>query len=327
MRRAAGPLGRRARSGRRPRRSLTRSQWIADSFVPPRSAKPKPSAIWTEPSIFSSKYTLPHVPGDAGVAPDAELADPACTRDRCPGCRGETAPSVSAEASTTLPPEKRSWTFRSWRPSRELRKLGEGHHSLRGVLDGAAEELTSGHVPPFRRRPPVRRPSRESRRSVPSPTIRTSAAASKSAASFDSRARPPSRAAPRRRGSPRTRRAAGWRPAPARRSGTGTSPTESRWRSLARPSDGRRPGRPTAAPARCRCRCARCRVRRSPGAVAVIERVHIDRRGLAEQLQRRMAHPVAVVHEPAAERQAKQRQAPRRPISRVTASNSGRARG
>jgi len=37
------------------RRSLTMSQWTADSFVPPMSANPNPSAMCTVPSIFSSK--------------------------------------------------------------------------------------------------------------------------------------------------------------------------------------------------------------------------------------------------------------------------------
>ena len=37
------------------RRSLTMSQWMRDSFVPPMSGRPFPSARCTVPSIFSSK--------------------------------------------------------------------------------------------------------------------------------------------------------------------------------------------------------------------------------------------------------------------------------
>ena len=37
------------------RRSLTMSQWIAETFVPPMSSKPRPSARWMVPFIFSSK--------------------------------------------------------------------------------------------------------------------------------------------------------------------------------------------------------------------------------------------------------------------------------
>ena len=40
------------------RRSLTMSQWIRETFVPPRSGSPFPSARWTVPSIFSSKSVL-----------------------------------------------------------------------------------------------------------------------------------------------------------------------------------------------------------------------------------------------------------------------------
>ena len=37
---------------------LTMSQWMRDSFLPPRSGIPLPSARWTVPSIFSSKSVL-----------------------------------------------------------------------------------------------------------------------------------------------------------------------------------------------------------------------------------------------------------------------------
>ena len=52
------------------------SQWSALSFVPPMNGKPRPSARWTVPSIFSSK-SCPHVPLDPGVAADPELAEAA----------------------------------------------------------------------------------------------------------------------------------------------------------------------------------------------------------------------------------------------------------
>ena len=41
--------------------------------------------------------------------------------------------------------------------------------------------------------------------------------------------------------------------------------------------------------------------------VAMIERVHVDRRRLTEQVERRMTEPVPVVDEPTAEGEAKQR--------------------
>ena len=54
-RRRAGRPRRRARSASRAaRRSLTMSQWMRETLLPPRSGKPLPSATWTVPSIFSS---------------------------------------------------------------------------------------------------------------------------------------------------------------------------------------------------------------------------------------------------------------------------------
>ena len=60
-----------------PRRSLTMSQWIALSFVPPRSGKPLADGEVDRAVDLLVEERVLHVARDAGVAADPELAEPA----------------------------------------------------------------------------------------------------------------------------------------------------------------------------------------------------------------------------------------------------------
>ena len=74
--RPAGRPRRRARSACRAcRRSLTMSQWMRDSFVPPMSGMPLPEREVHRPVDLLVEQRVAHVPGDARVAADAELAE------------------------------------------------------------------------------------------------------------------------------------------------------------------------------------------------------------------------------------------------------------